>query len=354
VTDFGAWEQELDNARKTTKRAGKMREATMKMKEATMTETPRRVTGAYKRTVEAALSESQSRFALAEALAIDIPQGKRGPKTVMERLDEAAKAITDAGGEERSAATLNAYRDTALWVSESHGSVRVFGWAEGASFTAHREAHENGLSYDKFAALKDKRTNAVLDAAGKEAKYPPARESVRRVRKEREKNPEADRAIRQDIMNEDKQAVTDVVAKEHGITPAEARMHLNSEIADLLPEAQEWALRNKSSVGEEAEAVISRRDKGRQVRRDQKERRDANRDLRYLELDAYIGQATKKLRLAAKIAPDVQWDDEHRELLAHELGKVRDMLGLLEMTVTGASQNDLDAEWEKFNEEDGG
>lgn len=104
--------------------------------------------GNYDRSVNAALSESASKFALAEALALDIPaqQGKAG---VLEALTEVSEAIIEAGGEPKAPRTLGEYRLTALHFT---GKTREVEWADGYSYTAHREAWANGIHPDQFRA----------------------------------------------------------------------------------------------------------------------------------------------------------------------------------------------------------
>jgi hypothetical protein len=122
----------------------------------------------YKKTVAAAVAETQSKFALAEALAIEIPPQRRGPKpknsnapqpSVWECLMDVKLEIRRAGGEPKSETTLQQYRDTALWVSMNvQGN---FKWIKGVSFSAHQVACAEGLSYDEFAAM-DKKTAAAV------------------------------------------------------------------------------------------------------------------------------------------------------------------------------------------------
>jgi hypothetical protein len=119
----------------------------------------------YEKTVAAALAETQSKFALAEALATEIePQMGRDAETA-DRLDGARQAIIDAGGEERSVPTLANYRNTAQWVSGP--TLGNFRWIPKVSFTAHSAAREAGMGYDKFAALPVKTVDAIRHQAGK-------------------------------------------------------------------------------------------------------------------------------------------------------------------------------------------
>jgi hypothetical protein len=106
---------------------------------------------------------------LAEALFIEIPprsQGRppAGTPKVAELLAGAAEEILAETGETYSIKTLSGYREVAAWVagnSPVHGGVT---WAD-ASWTAHYEAFQKGLSWKEFS--KGKRTKrAVRQQAG--------------------------------------------------------------------------------------------------------------------------------------------------------------------------------------------
>jgi hypothetical protein len=128
----------------------------------------------YSKVVKAATAETRSKFGLAEALALDIPPRHPGPQVEDEPVDvylnEAREAITAAGGEPRTIATLKEYRCTALWVAGggvSGENPTNFAWFPGASFTAHNEARRHGMTLEAFTALEDKRVDAIRLAAGK-------------------------------------------------------------------------------------------------------------------------------------------------------------------------------------------
>lgn len=104
----------------------------------------------YENTVKAALSETKSKFALAEALATDIPAKAEGDKLhVRDELIKARQAVIDAGGEPKSVETLDQYRKTALWVSAVNSR---FSWVGGYSFTAHNEARMAGIAFEDYQA----------------------------------------------------------------------------------------------------------------------------------------------------------------------------------------------------------
>jgi hypothetical protein len=119
----------------------------------------------YERTVAAALAETTSKFRLAEALARDIPPMRGRDADTADRLAEARQAIIDAGGEERTVATLADYRLTAQWVILPTSGE--FGWVPGASYSAHREARMLPVTRDEFAAMQTRTVDAIRRRAGK-------------------------------------------------------------------------------------------------------------------------------------------------------------------------------------------
>lgn len=122
----------------------------------------------YELTVAAALSETKSKFALAEALVRDIPPQRGRDAETNRKLSEARQAIIDAGGEARTVKTLLDYRRTAQWVILPT-SVE-FRWLPRVSFSAHQEARAYGLTYDDFAALP--RAEQTVDAIRRRAGVP--------------------------------------------------------------------------------------------------------------------------------------------------------------------------------------
>lgn len=136
---------------------------------------------AYDRTVAAALSETKSKFTLAEALALDVPPRSQGSRahdvSVTDYLSQARQSIIDAGGEPRSVSSLLKYRNTALWASTSTASGRSFAWVPGYSFSAHSEARETGLTFEQFAA-EPKTRNEIRQDAGRAGNYGPPERAV--------------------------------------------------------------------------------------------------------------------------------------------------------------------------------
>ena len=189
----------------------------------------------YKKTVAAAVSETRSKFALAEALATEIPpqQGRRndlsGGAKVSGHLADARQAIIDAGGEPRAVATLDGYRLTALWTSG--GTARSFAWVAGYSFTAHNEARKAGIPFDEFAA-EPRTTDRIRRDAGKAGTDgPPARVVETWTPQER------DEAVRELVSNpETRQSVRKALDDHYEQTPKpiETPAGTNGEPLELL------------------------------------------------------------------------------------------------------------------------
>jgi len=135
----------------------------------------------YDRIVTAALSETKSRFALAEALALDIPQRDPGVKAAGDTtepidvyLREAREQIIAAGGEPRSVETLRQIRSTALWAAAGDGTFR---WVPGRSFTSHNHVRAYGWSFEAFLAATDE----VLRDVQEKSQMHRARSSFRQL-----------------------------------------------------------------------------------------------------------------------------------------------------------------------------
>lgn len=90
--------------------------------------------------------------------------------------------------------------------------------------------------------------------------------------------------------------------------------------------------------------MAARREKAEQA--EQKER-SKRTDFRYVELERHLHNARRVLTNA--VAVDAEFSDEHKELLADSIRKVRDALALVELKHVGAADVDWDAELAKLD-----
>jgi|SRR5262245_44713528 len=196
--------------------------------------------GGYERVVTAALAETQSKFRLAEALALDIPPRRRGGSVedgekITPHLERARQAIINAGGEERAVGTFRDYRLTALWVAESSGgNPTTFHWVPGASFTAHDEARHRGIAYADFAANPRtiRQTRQALGASSPEIPATVVGSWTR------EQKAEAARELMADEDVADEAMLQPGPHRSHAIT-AVSRAHAREDLERSRPESRE-------------------------------------------------------------------------------------------------------------------
>lgn len=167
------------------------------------------MTKQYDRTVRAAIGETNSKFALAEALALDIPAKTAGDGAdVQDKLVAARSAIIKAGGEVRSVATLNDYRKTAIWMSGGESGVNPsIPWVAGHSYTAHEEARKAGLTPEAFAA-DPKPARATRKENGKASKDGDPKNVVSGWSQEQRKQ-----AVKEVVKQDGAESVTQVAAE---------------------------------------------------------------------------------------------------------------------------------------------
>lgn len=162
------------------------------------------MTKQFSKTINAALAQTKSIFALAEALLIEIPPRENGRgRDVQLRLQEALDAIVAAGGEPLSLSTLRAYRDVAVWAADANvptamGTLR---WVPKVSFKRHRLAYEGGVSFADFTAnptvtrpARPVTTTATRSSSVTEKKASP-KASAAKVKKATPPPPRAARAV---------------------------------------------------------------------------------------------------------------------------------------------------------------
>jgi hypothetical protein len=338
--DFGAWERDLDQGR-----AKKEAKVTAPTEGETMIKAVQPGTARWKELVKTGIIvDGQRNWYLGDAALEIAPIGD--DEAHNGRNENLARYAEEIGV---NVGSVQAYRKvSAAWPPGNR--------VPGTAWKVHQLLMAPGYQEKIRKNMPVSQANVVLGRsnAGRGLNNPTAPPTPEAVRREREVNEDTDRAIRRDIHTEDKQDVTDAVAKRHGITPAQAAKSCAGEIHDLMPWAQEQALKHDSSVAEEAQAAIEEQERGRRTRKTQAERKNANKDGRWIEMEYQLTRARVALKAASKLAVEVDWDDEHREFLTDDLSKTRDLVGLMEMAITGSSKNDLDGEWEKFNEENGG
>ncbi|MPZ14298.1 MAG: hypothetical protein GEU73_07715 [Chloroflexi bacterium] len=70
--------------------------------------------------------------------------------------------------------------------------------------------------------------------------------------------------------------------------------------------------------------------------------------MRYIEIEGHVGAAMQRLRRVLEIGEGVDFDADETDLIAEALGKLRALLSLIDLRITGTTDIDWDAELERM------
>jgi len=136
--------------------------------------------------------------------------------------------------------------------------------------------------------------------------------------------------------------VTEVIAQARQVTPKTIQAHHGDEVRRVQTIAKERAEKHGTTVREEAEKLAEMAARAEKAKKAEQKERRKRLDLRYLELEKHLHNARRALVNA--VAVDAELDDEHKELLRHAIGTVKDLLALVDLKFIGAADVDWDGE----------
>lgn len=113
--------------------------------------------------------------------------------------------------------------------------------------------------------------------------------------------------------------------------------------------AQERAERRGTSVEEEAPAVAKERVREREAQKQRAQEHKAAHSLRYIEIEGHLAAAQARLTKALNTAQDVGWDTGEIELIADSVARIRAVLNLIDLRITGETEVDWDYEMKKLD-----
>jgi len=140
----------------------------------------------------------------------------------------------------------------------------------------------------------------------------------------------------------DRYDVIEAVAKVKDTSVKNVQLHHRAEVARVQQAATIRAEERGTTVRDEARALLGIGQRRAKAEQTAAERRRAQSDLGWLELDRHLDKA--RLALAAAVRVDVDLTDEHRELIQEAIKTVRSMIKLVEARFVGMSDRDFDAE----------
>lgn len=154
--------------------------------------------------------------------------------------------------------------------------------------------------------------------------------------------------IERAALSDERAAATEAVAKVRGISVGTARQHHADEVREVQATARDRAERRGTTPAEEIPQVVEDRARVQRGLRDAEADRKAAHTLRYVEMEGKIASARRYLSEALRVAEDVPFADDERELITVALGELRAILNLIDTRVTGRADVDWDAELAKI------
>lgn len=151
-------------------------------------------------------------------------------------------------------------------------------------------------------------------------------------------------AMKRARVSAERETATEAVAEARGITFGTAQQKRPTEVRRVLNKARDTVERKGGTIEEAAKEAADFLVRGEEVDKRLEADRRERLGFRYVELEGYLDGARRKLEQALSLAREVEWEDEHQELLRHTLGQVKAMLGLIDIALAGTPEIDWDAE----------
>jgi hypothetical protein len=151
-------------------------------------------------------------------------------------------------------------------------------------------------------------------------------------------------------MGVEKAAVTSAVAKARGVEFKTASEKRGDEVRRVRAIAQDRAEKRGTTVEEEAEKVAETAARIERAAQKQQETRRKGHGLAFLSVDNELTKIVRKLSKVLQETEGVEFSAEERELLSDAISKVKAVLDLIDMRLTGAADIDWDAELAKLAE----
>lgn len=151
-------------------------------------------------------------------------------------------------------------------------------------------------------------------------------------------------------INSKRQHAAEAIAKATGNAISTVARTKRDEIASVVSRAEERAVKQGTTVEEEIDRAAEWDAKARRSAAKQREENKARHTSRYIEIEGYIGVAIQKIRQALDCAENVGFSEEETDLMTVASNKLRAVLTLFDLRITGTADIDWDAELQKIGE----
>ena len=148
-------------------------------------------------------------------------------------------------------------------------------------------------------------------------------------------------------LGSERQEAAKAVAQATGEAVSSVARAKREEVDAVLSTARERAVDRGTTVEHEIQRAAEWRTKTRKAAEREKDERRKRSTMRFVEIEGHIGAAMQRLRKVLDTSQDVDFNDEERELITESLAKLRSLLNLIDVRITGNTDIDWDAEFER-------
>lgn len=141
----------------------------------------------------------------------------------------------------------------------------------------------------------------------------------------------------------EKAEAAEAVAAARGVSLTTATTgSAQQETQAVLDMARDRVERKGTSLSEEIPAVAEWRETARRAHASDKAASQRAKGLQLVQLEGHLGKAIRDLREALALAREIDFDDEQVELISDTLASLRNIVGLIDVRLTGSTGVDWD------------
>lgn len=149
-------------------------------------------------------------------------------------------------------------------------------------------------------------------------------------------------------MGAEKKQAAQAIARETGAAITTVTVNKRDKIDAVVNRARTRAEEKGTTVEHEIDKAAEWQAKADKLAERERQERKEKRTLQFIKIEGKIGAMLARGREILVIAADVDFGDDERELIAESMGKLRSLLNLIDMRITGTTSVDWDAEFQKI------
>lgn len=147
----------------------------------------------------------------------------------------------------------------------------------------------------------------------------------------------------------------EAVAEARGTTfGGAAHPNRRPDVDNVRNIARDRAARHGTAYEDEVREVAQWQEGARKVQAKTKADRAQRHTFRFIAVEEHLGKAYRALLAALNESEGVDWPDEERDLIVDTLGRVKAVIGLVDLRIAGSADVDWDAELAKLDEPQAG